>query len=91
MSESNVNTEFIIELAFSIAALILTLIIPILFVFWLFNVFKKLPKIGNPWFLINSNRRFFKNKSTFSLDKVFKAIREEREHKKKYYKKNKFF
>ena len=91
MSDNYVNLEFIIEFILSFAVFIFSITIPILFIFWLYKVLQKLPKIGNSWFMFNSNRRFFNNESIFSMDRIFKAINKEIEHKKKYYKKNKIF
>ena len=91
MSYEDINLEFIVELILSFSVFILSITIPILFIFWLYKVLQKLPKIGNSWFILNSNRRFFNNESIFSLDRIFKAINKEIEHKKKYYNKNKIF
>ena len=91
MSYEDINLEFIVEFILSFSVFILSITIPILFIFWLYKVLQKLPKIGNSWFIFNSNRRFFNNESMFSLDRIFKAINKEIEHKKKYYNKNKIF
>jgi len=91
MTDYYINLEFIVEFILSFAAFILSITIPVLFIFWLYQVLQKLPKIGNSWFIFNSNRRFFNNKSFFSVDRIFKAINKEIEHKKKYYNKNKIF
>tara|TARA_Y100001980_G_C14457348_1_gene239980 strand:- start:326 stop:601 length:276 start_codon:yes stop_codon:yes gene_type:complete len=91
MSYEDFNLEFIVEFILSFSVFILSITIPILFIFWLYKVLQKLPKIGNSWFIFNSKRRFFNNESIFSLDRIFKAINKEIEHKKKYYNKNKIF
>lgn len=91
MSDNYVNLDFIIEFILSFTVFILSITIPVLFIFWFYKVLQKLPKIGNSWFMFNSNRRFFNNESVFSMEKIFKAMNKEIEHKKKYYNKNKIF
>jgi len=91
IAENSFNFEIIIQLIFSLVAFIFSVLIAILFIFWIFKVLKSPPKIGNSWIFLNSNRRFFNGKNFFSLDKILKAIKKEREHKKNYYKKNKIF
>jgi len=68
------------------------IIILILFIFWIVAALKKSPKFTNFWFISNSNRRVFKSSDGNSLfSTIKKALSEECEKKKRYYRNKDFF
>ncbi len=61
-------------------------LITILFVFWVYMVFKRPPKFKNVWFLFNSNRRLFNKNRPPIKESISREIQHKIKNAKNIYK-----